>query len=408
MKRPSPWTRILFLLSALVAVAGLAYANYQFALQAPGGNDFLARWMGARAWVLEGISPYDPQVSLRTQEVIYGRPADPAAGEDVAHFVYPLPSMIFFAPFAALPFTVARALWMTLLELSLLGLGFLSLRIAGWMPRRPTLTIFLFFSVFWYPGFRDVILGQFAAIEALLLAGALYAIQRRQDGLAGVLLALSISKPNVAFLIIPFALLWGLSQRRWSLIAATLGGVGFLMGLSLLLLPQWPLQWIWQVLSYPSYTATKPAIGVIADMFPARAVWIQGGLSLMLLAYLLYEWALSWGKGMRRFQWVAAMTLLITNLIVPRTATTNYLVFLPGLTMILSVLVDRWKVAGELAAVGLMLSLLVGLWGLFLATVEGNLESPLMYLPTPAVLLLGLWWIRWWYVRSPRLLLEGE
>jgi hypothetical protein len=162
------------------------------------------------------------------------------------------------------------------------------------------------------------------------------------------------------------------------------------------------------VLSYTSYTATVPATAVLAEMLPGKATWIQWALSLLLLAYLLLEWGASWGQGMRRFQWVAAMTLLITNLIVPRTATTNYLVFLPGLAMIFAVMNDRWKTMGEMAAAVFMLVLLVGLWALFLATVEGNLESPLMYIPLPAILLLGLWWIRWWYLRSPRLLLEEE
>ena len=48
----------------------------------------------------------------------------------------------------------------------------------------------------------------------------------------------------------------------------------------------------------------------------------------------------------------------------------------------------------------------IGLWGLFLQTVEGNVEHPIMYLPLPLFCLLFLWWVRWWAVRPKRMLYE--
>jgi hypothetical protein len=68
----------------LVILTGvLVWSNYRFSIQSPGGNDFLARWTGAHFWLTEGINPYDEQVSLEAQTMIYGRPADPTRGEDV-------------------------------------------------------------------------------------------------------------------------------------------------------------------------------------------------------------------------------------------------------------------------------------------------------------------------------------
>ena len=51
----------------------------------------------------------------------------------------------------------------------------------------------------------------------------------------------------------------------------------------------------------------------------------------------------------------------------------------------------------------LMAFILVGMWALFLATIEGNVEHPVMYLPLPILTLLGLWWARWWAIRAVRL-----
>jgi hypothetical protein len=354
--------------------------------------------MGARVWTQEGLSPYDPRVSRQTQVAIYGRPARPEQGEELGHFVYPLPSMIFFAPFGFLPFELARVVWITLLEIGLVALMVLSLRLANWTPNRNLLAALLFFNILWYHGARAVILGQFAVIEAVLLAGALVAVQNNRDEIGGLLLALSLSKPQMSFLLIPFVLLWALSMRRWRLLLSTIGSTILIGGIFLLLIPDWPIQWLRQVLEYPSYTATKPPVAIIASLFSTLSVWVNRILTGGFIMYLLWEWRKAWGQDDRWFQWTAAMTLLITCLTVIRTATTNYLALVPGLVLIFANWSKRWKRMGDWAIFASLL-FLFALWGLFLATVEGNLENPVMYIPLPLFVLLGLWWIRWWQIR---------
>ena len=139
---------VLTLLLICLVVAGLTYANFNFSNLYPGGNDFLARWNGARYWLVEGISPYDERVSRDTQQKIYGHVADPAKGEDKNHFVYPLPSMLFFGLFGLLDYPLARALWMTALELSLIGLAIVGLRLADWkVPRMEGNDSYIVFTV---------------------------------------------------------------------------------------------------------------------------------------------------------------------------------------------------------------------------------------------------------------------
>jgi len=91
---------------------------------------------------------------------------------------------------------------------------------------------------------------------------------------------------------------------------------------------------------------------------------------------------------------------------VVRTATTNYLAMVPGLMFLFSVLADRWKKKGSAVVVTILITLLIGLWALFLTTIDGNIEGPAMYLPFPIFLLFSLWWIRWWFIRPIRLPLE--
>ncbi len=390
------------ILAVLVGLAGLTWANYRFAVQNPGGNDFLARWMGARKWLMEGISPYDEQVSLATQEIIYGHPADVTQGEDKNHFVYPLTSMIFFGPFGLLEYLPARAIWMTVLELSLAALAIIGLRLIRWSISPVRVAVMILFSVLWYHGARIIIIGQFAGIEALLLVGALLLIYTEQDGFAGLLLALSTTKPQMAYLIIPFVLIWAYSNRRFTIYSGFFGSLLAMFLVSLFFIPNWPMQMIWQLMEYPSYTERIGSlISILAGSIPGISRQLSIILNVFFWGYLLIEWILAWGKDRNWFLWTALMTLVLTNFLVLRTATTNYVMMFPALLLIFKVLEDRWPRAGKWIVWTMIALFLVGLWGLFFDTVQGNLEQPAMYLPLPLFCLLGLWWVRWWSIRPP-------
>lgn len=398
------WAAIVLL---LVLAGGLTAANYRIALEMPGGNDFLPRWVGANAWLTEGINPYDPQVSLAAQQMIYGRAADRSRGEDVAHFVYPLPAMIFFAPFGLMPYPLARAVWMTLLELGLPLLAVLGVNLARWKPSSRVLAGVMLFSTLWYHGVRAVMVGQFAVFEALLLTGALLAVQRRRDVLAGLLLSLALAKPQMAFLLFPYALLWGVSARRWRLVASTLLFFAASGGIGLLLIPDWPILWLRQVVDYLGYTALGSPVSIAASIFARAADAVTAIGTTALAVYLLVEWWLSLGGEERKFQWAAQLTLVITNLVALRTATTNYVVLIPALCLIAGVWQERRGRQVRVFLLAVLLVLGLGVWALFLSTVQGNVESALLYLPTPAFALLGLWWVRWWARREAWLSPEG-
>jgi hypothetical protein len=353
------------------------------------------------------MDPYDEEVSLAAQKMFYGRPADPTKGESLAHFYYPLYSMLFFAPFGLLPFTVARALWMTSLQIALPVLLLMGLRIANWRPPPLMLAIMIMFSVVWYPGLRTIFVGQFAAFEALLMIGALLAIRHERDWLAGILLALSTAKPQMPILLIPFVLLWAISRKRWQLVLWSALALIVLFVVSLALIPDWPLKWIWQIMDYAQYTKPGQPVAIIASIVPNGAPMITAVLTGISILYLLWEWWMAWNKDDHWFQWTAAMTIVITNLVAFRTATTNYVVMLPALCIIFGTWSSRWSRRGTLAVLISVIALTVGEWALFLSTVDGNDESLVMYLPLPILTLVGLWWVRWWSIRPRKLALEG-
>jgi hypothetical protein len=377
------------------------------AIENPGGNDFLARWTGAHYWLVKDTNPYDDQVGLAAQEAFYGRPADPTLGESLAHFYYPLYSMLFFGPFGLLPYPLARAIMTTLLVISLPLLLWLGLRIAQWKPGVVMTASLMSFSIFWYPGVRTIFLGQFAAINAVFMIAALLAIRHKRDAWAGALLALSTIKPQMSILLIPFVMLWAVSKKRWNLILWSAGAEILLWVGSLALMPDWPLRWLWQVMDYANYTKPGQPVAIIASYFPAHSKEITMILAGILIIYLGMEWVLAWKKDDRWFQWTAAMTIVITNLVAFRTATTHFVVMIPALCIIFNTWIKRLDRRGTLAVVLTMLLIFIGMWSLFMATVVDADESLITYLPLPIFTFIGLLWVRWWAIRPEKLPLEG-
>jgi hypothetical protein len=384
-------TRLIFIIVSIILVwLGLTWANYIFSLQNPGGNDYLARWNGAHAWLSSGTSPYDPSVSLQTQFAFYGRPARPEEGEDVAHFVYPFYTMIFLAPFAWTNYPFSRALFMTFLEIGLLVIAQLGLKQAKWKPTPFQAAVLLLCIFLNYISVRSIILGQFAVINSLLIIAALYCIMRKRDIPAGILLSLSTCKPQMIFLLLPFLVFWGLAQNRKQLVISTTVSLVFLFVLSEILLPGWIHQWAAQLLEYPTYTGRIGSLIEEAVHFfaPRSSGSISVVLQICLVALLLVFWWRSFKSPETGiFYWTATLTLVITNLVALRTATPHYLVFIPLLFIFLKNLFDSKQ---HIRAIVWLFLLIAGYWILFLITVNGNVESILVYYPIPVLVLFGL------------------
>jgi hypothetical protein len=67
-------------------------------------SDLYMVWRGTRAFLFERQDPYALPITREIQSAIYGRPLATEYGA----FVYPAPVAFIFAPFAAVPFAVAK------------------------------------------------------------------------------------------------------------------------------------------------------------------------------------------------------------------------------------------------------------------------------------------------------------
>lgn len=391
-------TSLIILVPGLLIL--LSYVNYRFVLESPGGNEFLASWTAANSWVEGGKSPYDPSVRREVQIALYGRPAKPESGEFLGYFTPPLPAIVVYAPFTVLSFDIARAIWMTTLEVGLLALTFIGIQLVKWSPSRLLLLGSFVFALVWYHGVRAIILGPISILGAVLISGALLAIQRENDWIAGLLLGLAFIQPQLSVIIVLLVFLWAISTQRWQLLWSTVVFHVLILGLSVIAQPSWPFEWIQQTLELLNEGMTTSVSRILVGSFPSTAAWLRIGFPAALFVFIIWEWIQVWGKDVGWFIWTAALTISVSILFEPHISTEDYVLLLPLLVMIFGYWVERWGISGQIAVWISMLVLGVGLWLIFITATPGPGEPASLYLPLPLFTILGLLWVRWWVTRS--------
>jgi hypothetical protein len=373
--------------TVLLAVACLTLANYRFSAANPGGNDFIPRWLGTRLLLLNGQSPYSEESTLAIQQAIYGRPA--TGTEDQVLFVYPLYACILFAPFALIgDYVLARALWMTTLEVALLLLTAIGLRLAGWRPASPGLILILLFSLTWYHGARPLINGNPSILMAFLVCAALLALKSRRDVLAGLLLALATIKPQALILLLPLILAWAIVKRRTALLVSALSALAGLVLLAVLINPAWLIEDLRQITAYPDYTLAGTPGDIFRQWWPGAGSWPGVGMSLVIVILLAWQWRDAFSGEFEVLLPVAYFTLAATNLTGITTAVSNYIALLPGLILLLGYLRRERGRFRDWPALLLLTMLWFGLWVLFWISRTGRAQSPIMFFPLP-ILLIG-------------------
>lgn len=393
---------VIFL--GLCCVIGLFWVNYSFSNNNPGGNDFLVHYVGTRALLMEGISPYSDEVAIRIQTAAYGHPAQ--GDEHELRVAYPLYSVLLFLPFSLIQnYILARAVWMTALELALITMTFVAMILAEWKPPLWQQGVILLFSLTWYHAIRGVVNGNAVILVALMLAVIFLLIRDKKDKFAGFLLAITTIKPQLVVLLIPFIIIWSLYQRRWILVKWFFGTLAACILFGIILIPDWILQNLWEILKYPTYNPAGTLAAALSEWSPGLESPLRWGIFISLGVLLVYEWWAGRKGRFERFLWVAFLTLAISQWIGIQTDPGNFIILFPAIILILSIWDKRWKKRGALIVSSALAMLFFGLWFLFIITIQRSyqpIQSPVMFIPLPAISLFGLYWIKWWLIAPVR------
>jgi hypothetical protein len=206
-----------------------------------------------------------------------------------------------------------------------------------------------------------------------------------------------------------FVLYWAIVQRRPVLFWAFLGTLGILIAATSLILPNWLRDNLIQLFTYSTYMLPSTIQSILHDWMPGIGRQIGIVLAVFVIGILLGEWRAASDKEFRWFFWTANLTLVATNLVGIQTNTDNYLALIPGLVLVLATWDERWGKLGRSMIILSLVGLFGGLWLLFYNMIEPGtpgLQHSLLYFPLPFFMLLGLYWVRWWAIRPPRLFVE--
>jgi hypothetical protein len=383
--------------------------NYQIVLKNPGASVYAPLWIGTRLSILEGQSPYSEETLAASQSLMRREGLD--VGEtDPGWFLYPFFSILLFTPTALIPdFNLASAVWMTLLAGSLVAIAFTSLELTRWRPSRIVLGAYLLFFIGGYYAIRPVYLGNPSVLAALFIVLAFLLIQRERDIAAGILLGLATLKPQVVILLWCFVLLWGVSRRRLALVSSLILTPLGLAVISSRIQPGWLKANLTLMAKYIMQSGPYNFGGIFEIWWGDNGDSIAWIFTLGLSILLITEWWRALGKDLRWFLWTSGLTLVITNMIGFPTATSNHIVLIPILTLVISILDQRSVGFGRYFIIFVMLAVFGGMWGLYVKTAEGGpglQQDPIMLVPLPVLLFFMLYWIKYWALNSLRLPVE--
>ena len=393
---------------AAATLVGLTWANSAYAVQNPGNNDFVSRWVGTRKFLMEGDSPYSENTTREIQELVYGRPAN--SDEDQALFVYPLFSVYLFAPFALISdYAIARAVWMTVLEVSLVALLMISLSLSRWKTPAWTTAILLIFTVFWVHSFRPVLDGNISILVALFVALSFMAVRAGNDGLAGFLLALAAVKPQVILLLAIFILLWSASTQRWRIFWGFISSLAFFSFTLMIFFPDWIWQFLRQLVTFYGYAAPGNPGGILKEALPGVGSQLGWAFTIVMATALIVEWRAALRKDFAWFYWAALLTLVASTLIGIPTSSSNFIVLYPALILVFSAWAQHWRTTGKWMIALSMLLLFLGLWWFWMSSLvpgEQTSQHAALFFPLPVFLFVSLYWVRWWVLRPAQPFLE--
>jgi hypothetical protein len=303
----------------------------------PRGNlsDLYPRWLGARELLLHGRNPYSPEITREIQQGYYGRPLDPTRPDDPKDeqgFAYPVYVAFLLAPTVRLPFEIVETGFRWLLIALAVATIPLWLRVLRWKTSCATILIFCLLSAGWLPMVQGIKLQQLTLLVAALLAACGACLAGGWLFLGGGLLAFATFKPQLAWPIVLWLLLWAVSD--WRARRRFIYGFALVMLLLLggaeLLLPGWLRLFAGAIGQYHRYTQNQ---SVLVFMFGTIAGRIFELFSVLACAAVVWRMRHR-SAGGADFGRAFALVLALTVVVVPMFAPYNQVLLAPAILML--------------------------------------------------------------------------
>lgn len=281
-------TKLAAILGALAA--SLFYLALATAIGPAQNQDFLNLYTGgklARTGHLPDL--YDFNLQIEEQDRI--------TGGIRLHFPFVRPPFyaVLLGPVSMLPFHAAYRVWIAF------HIGLL-VCVWAWSWRRFGPESIIYCSLF-LPAALGIAHGQDCVVLSIVGLAVLEAAERRKDGLAGALFALTLAKFHL-FVLVPIAIA---ARRRWRMLAGYLTAASVLAAVSMLLVGEAGVRGYVALLTRKDLVTLSPSpeqmLGVrpIAANFGADWLWLEALLAILVAALALW----TAGSEMEDWRWIA-------------------------------------------------------------------------------------------------------
>ncbi|HZW79919.1 MAG TPA: glycosyltransferase family 87 protein [Candidatus Deferrimicrobiaceae bacterium] len=306
-------------------------------------SDLYSPWVGTRELLLHHRNPYGAEVSHEIQMAFYGRVINQTyegpKGKltDEQRFAYPIYEVFLMAPLVYAEFAEVQRWAPFVLSLFVALHVYFCFNILGWDVRWEMFVAIVLLTLSSPQIAQGLRIEQLAIVDGCLLLAAAWCVSRKRLLAAGVLLAVSTIKPQMALLPLCWFAIWSIGdwRKRWNLLAAFLASFVALFAAGELLLPGWPGYFLAGLAAYRKYALPTSLLRMaLGDTLGE----IVGGL--LVLGLIVFAWrGRKEADSSRQFANLLAAFFMVDLLAFPLfTPFNQVLLILPAL-----MLVQEWK-----------------------------------------------------------------
>ena len=383
----------------LIISTALVFAN----LTLSGGGDFYVQWVASRGFVFDKIDPYSGEVPARVQQLVYDGPAK--AGDEPFILDTPFHILLLYFPISLLSDPqLARAIFTLFLELALFALAILSLYLTDWESPRFFSVLFVLFAIFNFYSFQAIYEASPVLLLGFLYAAILFALRNEMDELAGVLIAVSFYYWEVGGPFLFLVALRTYDEKRNRVFAGFFMLSLILFILSFLAYPNWIIPFLRAAFNNLRVDFGFNVHSIFVHFWPSQGGTIAWIFIAALVVILGFEWTSARSGDDRRFYWAACLSLAAAPLLGFRTEMEHLSVLIIPLALIFSIVYERWRKFGSILTILLVLVVFILPWTIYLVMLDnfGIIAKDILFLFNPVCTIIGLYWIRWWAIRPPR------
>lgn len=407
MKQSKSLTSIIGFLISVGLVFGLGWANYRLADNHVGGDGFFIQWISIRSLVLGENDPYSDLVTRQIREVV-----DQHSSFVIGH--YPRYTSPLFSGVVVLPAALiieaklAHAYWLTAQLVAIFSMLLFGLRLTSWKPAGYIFFIFALLTLFSYHILVPWLDGGLAIWASFFILLALLSMRNHWNEFAGIFLALSAIQPQMTILVIIFILVWAASQKKRVLVIWFFMALVLLSLLGVFFVPDWIIQYLRILYNFSgNFPAGSPA-DLFSDLWPGVGRQLGWFVTIVLSLTAIIEAWIALRRDFRHFLWTVCLVMVISQWVGIPIVPGNFSLLLLPMMLVSTLISERWSHGGQWASVMLTLSLFLGQWALFYLDITSAQPGTQLSLivPLPLTMLIGLYWVRWWAIKSRRFLLE--